>query len=831
MPLFNELHAPKRKVSTRRGTPDLLYYSHLVDDGIAALKDDCLLRSYRMSGPDLKSSSVQELLALKHHANQALVRLDHGWMLQTDLVRFPSHEYIGGGRFPDPVTRLIEHERELHYRAEGAHFETAIYLSLTYRPPSERESRGRRLFFMQSTPDDERNLTHFRATSDALVRDLSAHLQFEPLDSGGLLSLIESFIIGEQVTIRPPQSFNYLDFWLGRHRLITGLRPSIGGRAIRVVIPTGLPPESHGEVCSFLCELPFSYRYSIRAILLGTQSANRVIARIRKHQHQKILRLWDFMKQTTGLEAVPIYRNEHAVDMAEDANEAAREAHANLVRYLYLSLGVVLIGENEKDVTEKAEEVRKLFSHYGFFARIEDFNAIEAWRGFLPGDGYSNVRKPLVSSQNLADLIPMTTLWAGELYNPNPMYPPNTPPLFYATSDGQTPFRFHKHVGDVGHGLIIGPIGSGKSTIIDFMIAQSFRIPGVQVFVFDKGYSSFVLTRACGGHHWDLGNDPISAAPLINVDQDIERDWAHGYVSALLRIALNRVLEPLEDEAVWRALELLSGRPQHFRTMTALQGMLQDSSLKAALVRYTLKGPMGRYIDANQDALLNARFSTFELETLQHNEALVPMLLYLFHRLEQRLDGRPTLVVVDEAWVALTKSFFGAKLEEWLRTLRKKNAAVWLATQSLDDLQQSEYRSVVLESCPTKLFLPNPEASTPNLREVYRDFGLTDRQIEIIAEAIPKKHYYLVSPKGRRLFDLALDPATLSFVGASSKADLQRARELIAEHGERWPAQWLLERGLPQWAAEFERTLARSGSTALIETISHGYQNGEARIQ
>jgi type IV secretory pathway VirB4 component len=209
----------------------------------------------------------------------------------------------------------------------------------------------------------------------------------------------------------------------------------------------------------------------------------------------------------------------------------------------------------------------------------------------------------------------------------------------------------------------------------------------------------------------------------------------------------------------------------------------------------------------------------------------VPMLLYLFHRIEQRLDGRPTLVVVDEAWVALTKSFFGAKLEEWLRTLRKKNAAVWLATQSLDDLRQSEYRSVVLESCPTKLFLPNPEVSTPNLREVYRDFGLTDRQIEIIAEAIPKKHYYLVSPKGRRLFDLALDPATLSFVGASSKADLQRARGLIAEHGERWPAQWLRERGLPRWADEFERTLARSGSTALIETISHDYQNGEARIQ
>jgi type IV secretion system protein VirB4 len=437
-------------------------------------------------------------------------------------------------------------------------------------------------------------------------------------------------------------------------------------------------------------------------------------------------------------------------------------------------------------------------------ARIEDFNTVEAWRGFLPGDGFSNIRRPLINTMNLSDFVPMTTLWAGELYNPNPMYPPQSPPLFYATSHGQTPFRFHPHVGDVGHGIAVGPIGSGKSTLLDYLIAQSFRIPDMQVFVFDKGYSSFILTKACGGQHWDLGNDPISAAPLIKVDQDIEREWAHGYIKALVQVSLGRELAPLEDDAVWRALELLAGRPREYRTITALQGMVQDDEIKAALSRYTLKGPMGRYIDDNEDALLTARFTTFELETLQHSESLIPMLLYLFHRIEQRLDGRPTLVVIDEAWVALTKSFFGAKLEEWLRTMRKKNAMVWLATQSLDDLRRSEYRSIILESCPTKIYLPAAEASTPNMANAYRDFGLTDRQIEIIAEATPKRHYYLVSPKGKRLFDLALDPATLSFVGASSKEHIRRVRELIAEFGDRWPAQWLRERGLPQWADELD---------------------------
>ena len=228
----------------------------------------------------------------------------------------------------------------------------------------------------------------------------------------------------------------------------------------------------------------------------------------------------------------------------------------------------------------------------------------------------------------------------------------------------------------------------------------------------------------------------ISAAPLINVDQDVEREWAHGYVSGLSRIALRRDLTPVEDDAVWRALELLGRHPRHQRTITALQGTVQNDELKQALTRYTLKGPMGRYIDDSEDALLTARFRTFELETLQNSEALIPMLLYLFHRIEQRLDGRPTLIIVDEAWVALTKSFFGAKLEEWLRTCRKANAAVWLATQSLDDLRRSDYRSVILESCPSKIYLPNPEATTDNIADIYRDFGLSDRQIQIVAEAV-----------------------------------------------------------------------------------------------
>jgi type IV secretion system protein VirB4 len=331
-----------------------------------------------------------------------------------------------------------------------------------------------------------------------------------------------------------------------------------------------------------------------------------------------------------------------------------------------------------------------------------------------------------------------------------------------------------------------------------------------------------------------LGNDVIRAAPLINIDQLVEREWAHWYICTLLRLALDRNLDPGEDDAVWRGLELLAGRPRNFRTITALQGMIQNAALKAGLARYTLTGAMGRYIDANEDELLGSQFITFELETLQNNEALVPVLLYLFHRIDQRLDGRPTLMVIDEAaWVLLTKGVFGDKLDQWLRDCRKKNAACWLLSQSLDDVRRSDYRSVILQACPSKIFLHDPDAQTPNMAAIYRNFGLTDRHIEIIAqELIPKRHYLLISPKGTRSFDLELDPVTLSFVGASSKEDIYRARQFIEQHGAAWPAYWLREQGLPEAAEEFERLAGRD--QAPIPAISGAtYRNGntaEARI-
>ena len=137
---------------------------------------------------------------------------------------------------------------------------------------------------------------------------------------------------------------NYLDPFVGRHLLVVNRRPTIGGRAVRIVIPTGLPLESQAEVVDFLCDLPFPYSYSVRAILLGTQKTGMVVSEIRKKHHQKTRRKWDFLKETTGKESTPTYLNDYAVEMAHDATEAAREAESNMVHEVYFSFGVIING-------------------------------------------------------------------------------------------------------------------------------------------------------------------------------------------------------------------------------------------------------------------------------------------------------------------------------------------------------------------------------------------------------------------------------------------------------------------------------------------------------
>jgi type IV secretion system protein VirB4 len=291
------------------------------------------------------------------------------------------------------------------------------------------------------------------------------------------------------------------------------------------------------------------------------------------------------------------------------------------------------------------------------------------------------------------------------------------------------------------------------------------------------------------------------------VNESAEQVWAAEWLEQLCELQGVSV-QPHHRQEIFRAVTQLGASTDNMaqRTMTNFLVLLQDQVLRDALQAYTLRGMAGHLLDAETDALDEDPFQVFEMEHLMNkgDKMVLPVLSYLFHRIEQRFKGQPTLLILDEAWIMLGHPAFKAKIREWLKVLRKANVAVVFATQSMTDLTRSGIADVIFESCPTKIFLPNTEARTENIRPLYEAVGLNARQIEILSMAAPKRQYYVMHPEGRRLFELGLSAPELAFVGASGKEDIARIRALRDQLADAWPAQWLRERGQYDAAQKWE---------------------------
>ena len=609
-----------------------------------------------------------------------------------------------------------------------------------------------------------------------------------------LLSHIQYCTTGTLHPVRVPQTPMYLDALLGGETLVGGIVPRLGNRHLAVLSLDGLPQESYPAILRDLDALALEYRFSSRFICLDQYDAAKEINSYRKGWRQQVFRFLDQFFNNPNARA-----NRDALLMAEDAETALTEVQGGYVSAGYLTTSIVLMHEDQEQLQDWARDLRRTVQTLGFGCRIESINALEAWLGTHPANSYANLRRPMVNTLNLADLLPLSSVWTGSPVCPCPFYPPNSKPLAALMTDNSTPFWFNIHAGDLGHTLIFGPTGAGKSTLLAFIAAQFRYYENARIFAFDKGMSMFPLCFGASGDHYNIGNaEQLDFAPLQRIDSEEERTWAEEWIASLMELQQFTVM-PAHRNAIHTAMQTLAANPPHLRSLTSFYHVVQDREIKEAIQHYTVQGAMGRLLDADADNLNLSRFMVFEIEELMNlgDKNLVPVLTYLFRRIEKALDGSPTLLVLDEAWIMLGHPVFRAKIREWLKVMRKANCAVILATQSLSDARNSGILDVLAESCPTKIFLPNSAAEDAGQKELYTGMGLNDKQLAILKSGIPKQDYYMVSPQGRRKVQLALKGKALAFVGASDKASIARIRELAAEHGPgNWQHIWLRERGV-----------------------------------
>jgi type IV secretion/conjugal transfer VirB4 family ATPase len=783
---------------------DLLPWAYLIAEGVIANKDGSFQRTFLFRGSDVDSSTNESLVIACAQINNALKRLPGGWSIFVEAARKESSAYESSD-FPDKASYLLDSERKMFFTEEGNHYESEYYITFVFLPPDEKYLKaGNKLVENSNTGKEisyDKYLEEFIEHTDRIGGMLSEVMpEFKALDDSETLSYLHYTISMKDFKIKVPETPMYLDAILADESLYGGLQPRIGNKHIRTASIVSFPGSTIPGILDDINRLPLTYRWVSRYIAMDKTEAEGELSKYRKKWFAKRKSMLTMIKETAfGGESINV--DDNAVRNAMDASEALGEVSSDMVSYGYFTATITVWDEDPEIANEKLKQVERIINNRGFVARREDMNAVQAWLSSVPGHVYSNVRRPLISSMNLIHMMPMSAVWAGQKNN-NHL---KGAPLLYAVTNGNTPFRFVNHIGDVGHTMILGPTGAGKSVLLNLMEMQFLRYKDAQVYIFDKGASALVPTLSVGGDFYDLGAEQggLSFQPLADIDDPKNMTWGYEWLQSLL-IQENLTVTPTIKKDVWEALQLLAKSERQSRTITGFHSLVQNTKVQQAITPYTLNGAYGNLLDSDTDTISYGSFQCFEMEKLMNSKnAVMPVLFYLFHKLEQRFDGKPTLLVLDEAWLFLDNPIFAAKIRDWLKVLRKANVSVIFATQSISDAMKSNIAPSLIESCPVRIFLPNDRAQEEDQQKHYQTMGLNSQQISLLATAQKKREYYFQSSLGNRMFELGLSDIALAFCATADPKSRKMVMKIFKEHGKDGFLEEFMKVKKIEWALEW----------------------------
>ena len=552
------------------------------------------------------------------------------------------------------------------------------------------------------------------------------------------------------------------------------------------------------QIFAELETLPFPFRSVTRMIGLSKEEASKSITTIERFHYGSRFTLFQTIMNALNTKSQKDNGSETKIRKAFEAKIAREELEDGYVSYGYHTFTLIINDNNLDRLVKKVNLARRIIDKNGFKAIDDKLNVRDAYFGAIPCNIKQNIRRVPMSSEGLRFMLPITSEFQG--YDWDERIEARN---ILTTISEDKIFYYNNKVGDVGHTMVIGPTGAGKSVFLMtealyFLKYQSKyldernqeKVSPSQLFIFDKGGSSKALTINTGGTFYNLGSEenvPMQPLRYIHRKRDLEfaRDWLQGIIE---QEDPSLVKDIKKMEEIWQALIRLSTMPEDDRTITTFVRLVQDSQLKAVLNIYSKSGTFGDYFDGNKDQFSNANIITFEMENIMEKpKVLNPMLEYLFFRINERLQqGIATRVILDECWVFLKNERMKGKIEEWLKVFRKQNASLVFATQSIQDVESSSIASSIKDACMTKIFLPNVNAEQAGYYEIYKNYGLSDLTIEEIASAIPKREYVYTSPYGIRKFALNLSRLELVYVAASDDITKTLIGNLEKLYQEKW---------------------------------------------
>ncbi len=761
---------------------DRLPYHSLIDDTVVLLRDGSVMIAMQVPGLAFETADSDELSG--HAAGrEVLLRsaLDARFVLYHHVIRRRVQASLEAS-FDDPVAAHID-SRWREKLVRGALFVNDQFVTLVRRPASgkaglaERVSRWMKRSGKASVEADPADVRALKAAAGAMLASLSpygARLLGDYDGAGGrcseILELLSALYNGEMRPVRRPAPgtdigqmipYRRINFGLDAIEVRGAAQSSFAALLSLKDYPDSTSPGLIDGLLRLPCEMVLTESYA---------PADRQIARERIDLAVRLLKSAD--------------------------EEALAERREMLAARDALGVGAVAFGDHHLSVLVRSDRLESLddatafcaaaLADTGAIAVREDVNLEPCFWGQFPGNEAYLVRRALISSANMACF---GSLHGFSLGQADGNHWGDAVTLLQTTSS--TPFFFNFHHGDLGNFSIIGPSGSGKTVVMNFLAAQAQKF-APRTILFDKDRGAEVFVRAIGGRYSRIAaGHPTGFNPLALPDTPVNRAFLRDWLGVLLAANGPEELANIAGavDAAY-ANDPALRRLSHFRELLAGSRRPEPGDLAGRLDAWLQTGEHGWLFDNAEDQLdLSATTLGFDMTALLETPRLrTPVMMYLFHRIEERLDGQPTIILIDEGWKALDDEIFAARIRDWLKTLRKRNALVGFATQSARDALDSRISTALVEQTATMIFMPNSRARG----EDYCDgFGLTQHELELIRTLPAHSRCFLIRQPDASVvvrLDLSGEPEVLMLLSGRESA-VRQLDALRSEYGDA-PSAW-----------------------------------------
>lgn len=781
---FKPYHRVESKLSS------ICPWQLFAENGICYLKGDALMCAYEFVAPDLGSSSMSRVNGLSNLFNNAIIQLGENWTVQFELQRRINNKYPAS-KFENLTAFLVERDREINYLYGNTQYTNRYFLIFTYKLPKMAEMKLSSVFFKKKdgtrTETDEKELIekeirYFKSATNKTAGILKTAMEIRMLGTSELATFIHTSVSFKwhKMIVPEAQRSLFIDRIITDETLENSIPLKLGKNYASIISINSFPgatvPAMFDELNKADCEL----RWSTRFMCYSKQNALKKIKKKGESYHGSVTSLAQMAINSATHTTGGGTENRAALAQEDDALNASVELTMGDEGYGDYCSNIMVWDKDIKKVKSKAEYIQEIVTSTGFSCKEETVNLLQAFLSMQPGNIYANKRELFVSTSNTCHIIPVSSIWAGLEENPfMKSVSGNGAPLVVCGTDFKMPFYLNLHVGQVGHTFIGGQTGAGKSTLLGLLeISWKKELTG-KVIIFDKGRSARNLTICSGGLYLEPGFDKtITFQPLRELESPQDLRWASEFIQILLveqKVEINAAIRA----SIFNTLKILQTKNPATRDLTSFwqYSDYQDPAtgrniIQDALGPYILGGEYGSLFDARSTNILwGKNWTMIEMGSLMSlsSACVTPALSFLLHQCEKQFDGSPVMLVLDEAHTFFQNEIFAKEIAVWLKTLRKLNVAVVFATQEIEDVLKSPIAHTIVSQCPTKIYLADENAETPLSAEGYRQFGLDDAEIHLLAGKMQKQRdYYYKSSLGCRKFQLLLDELQLAIITTST---------------------------------------------------------------